>query len=88
MQSHTPEERQQYVDLICELAREWIVRREADFDVAIERGVEWCRNGATGDPMPRANPTITLTFTVNGGARETEGPLVLPSPPVFRGPEQ
>ncbi len=87
MQHYTSEERQQYAEMVSELAHEWIVRREADFDVAIHRGVEWCRNNVTGDRVPRANPTITLTLSINGGASESEGPPIMPSPPVFRGPE-
>lgn len=88
MRPYTPEQRQEYADMVCELAREWIVRREADFEIDLERGAEWCHNTTTGDRTPRANPTITLTLRVNGGAQATEGPQVVPSPPLFRGPPE
>jgi hypothetical protein len=77
MQPYTPEQRQQYADMVCELAREWIVRREADFEIDLERGAEWRHNTTTGGQTPRANPTVTLTLRVNGG-----------SPPLFRGPPE
>jgi len=86
MRLYTPEERQRFAETLSQLANEWIVRREAEFELSIERGVAWCRNTTTGDLVPRANPTITLTLTINGGAQETEGPAIIPSPPVFRGP--
>jgi hypothetical protein len=88
MRPYTPEQRQQYADMLCEIAQEWIVRREADFEVDLERGAEWCLNNSTGGLTPRANPTITLTLRVNGGAKATEGPPVVPSPPLFRGPPE
>lgn len=88
MQRYTPEQRQQYADMVCELAREWIVRREADFEIDLERGAEWRHNTTTGGQTPRANPTVTLTLRVNGGAQATQGPPVVPSPPLFRGPPE
>ena len=86
MSKYTPEQRQRYAEMIAQLAREWIVEREADFELDMQRGVEWRQNTATGDRSPRANPTFSLTLRINGGARETEGPPLVPAPPVFRGP--
>lgn len=86
MQSYTPEQRVRIADMICDLAREWIVQRASDFEIDLQRGVEWCANTATGDRTPRANPTLTLALRINGGAQESEGPPIIPSPPVFRGP--
>jgi hypothetical protein len=87
MARYTAEQRQEYAEMICELAREWIIDQEADFEVDLQRGVEWRRNASTGDPTPRANPTLTLTLRINGGAQRSEGLPIVPSPPLFRGPE-
>ena len=87
MDRYTPEQRRQYADHLCELVREWIERRESDFDFSLQRGVEWCPDALSGERVPRANPTFTLTLTINGGAQETEGPPIVPAPTVFRGPD-
>jgi hypothetical protein len=86
MGDYTPEQRKQYADHICAMVREWVERQDSEFRFELERGVEWCQDLRTGDRRPRANPTITFTLTINGGARETEGPPVVPTPNVFRGP--
>lgn len=86
MPGYTPEQRAQYAEQVCELVREWIVRRESEFAVRIQRGVEWCPDALSGDRTPRPNPTLTLTVTINGGARDTDGPPIVSAPPVFRGP--
>jgi hypothetical protein len=46
------------------------------------------RTPAAASRTPRANPTLTLTLRVNGGAQESEGPPVVRTPPLFRGPAQ
>lgn len=87
MDGYTPEQRNAYADLICQMAREWILDRKAEFQLDLERGVEWCPNAVTGDSTPRPNPTFTLTLRINGGASRTDGPPIFAAPPVFRGPE-
>lgn len=87
MQQYTPEQRKLYADHICDMVREWIVGRSSDFEFELERGVEWCHDVRTGDRRPRANPTITFTLRINGGAQESEGPPIVPTTTVFRGPE-
>jgi hypothetical protein len=86
MQRFTPEQRRFYADHLCELVREWIERPDAHFEIEMERGVEWCRDAGSGERTPRANPTLTMTLRVNGGAQESEGPPVVRTPPLFRGP--
>lgn len=86
MEHRTPEQRKFFADQLCGMIREWIEQKESDFDVEIQRGVEWCLNTTTQDRTPRANPTLTLVVRINGGAQETEGPPIVPAPPVFRGP--
>jgi hypothetical protein len=88
MDQYTPEQRRMYADHLCELIREWVVRQESGFEIDLQRGVEWCRDAVTGDRTPRANPTLTLTLRINGGARESEGPPIVRTPPLFRGPEE
>jgi hypothetical protein len=88
MRPYSAEQRQRFAEMLCHLANEWLVEREADFELDFQRGVEWCRNTATGDRTPRSNPTITLTLTINGGAQETEGGPIVPAPGVFRGPTE
>jgi hypothetical protein len=87
MQEFPRELRRLYADRLCEMIREWVVEKEAPFEVDLERGVEWCRNAATGERTPRSNPSITLTLRINGGAHETEGAPVIRNPPIYRGPE-
>lgn len=84
MQRYTPEQRQQYADQICGLIREWIENEENHFEFGVQRGVEWRPEMHSGDRRPRANSGITLTVTINGGAQDTEGPPIVPAPPVFR----
>jgi hypothetical protein len=86
MQRFTPEQRRFYADHLCELIREWVVDRDGDFEMDLQRGVEWCREPGAEGRTPRPNPTITLTLRINGGARETEGPPVVRTPPLYRGP--
>lgn len=87
MRGYTPEQRQRIAEIISDLAREWIVQRESEFEFDLQRGVEWCTDVRSGDRTPRANQTLTLTLRVNGGAQESEGPPIVPTPTVFRGPE-
>jgi hypothetical protein len=86
MQRYTPEQRKQYAEHICTLVRTWLEEKASDFEFEFERGVEWCADVRSGDRKPRANPTITLTLKINGGAQETEGPPIVPTPMLFRGP--
>jgi hypothetical protein len=85
MEEYTPEQRKRYADHICDMVREWIERRDSHFQFELERGVEWCADVRTGERRPRANPTITFTLKVNGGAQPSEGPPIVPTPTVFRG---
>jgi len=85
MARFSPEENRRFADMICALVRTWIEEKGSEFDYELERGVEWCQDVRSGDRRPRANPTITLTLKINGGARETEGPPIVPTP-VFRDP--
>lgn len=86
MRHFTSEQRKLYADQICTLIRDWISDEANDFDVDIQRGVEWRPDMATGDRHPRHNPTATLTLTVNGGAQESEGkPMLSAPPPIFGG---
>ena len=43
MARYTAEQRQEYAEMICKLAREWIIDQEADFEVDLQRGVECSR---------------------------------------------
>ena len=84
MSRYTPEQRQRYADTICDLVREWIGDQSNDFSLEVRRGVEW-RPELNGDTRhPRANNGITMTLVINGGARESEGPPIVPAPRVFR----
>jgi hypothetical protein len=87
MQEFPRELRQLYADRLCKMIREFVVEKEAPFEVDLQRGVEWCRNAATGDRTPRPNPSITLTLRINGGAHETQGDPVIRNTPIYRGPE-
>lgn len=86
MRYYNAEERQRFAEILSDLANEWIIRKEADFEIEIQRGVHWCRNAATGNPTPRPNPTITLTLTINGGVQDTEGGPIVRSPGLFDKP--
>ncbi|HEX6070824.1 MAG TPA: hypothetical protein VFZ18_13400 [Longimicrobiaceae bacterium] len=84
MRQYTAEQRKRYVDQICEMVREWIGNEENDFELGVQRGVEWRPEMGSGDRRPRANPSLTLTLKINGGAHDTEGPPLVAAPPVFR----
>lgn len=86
MSRHTPEQRQAYADTLHDFIRTWVEQGDADFDLQIKRGVEWCPDARTHDRRPRANPTMTLVLTINGGAEDSEGPPVVPAPGLFGGP--
>lgn len=87
MPHHTPEQRAMYAAHLHELIRTWVEEGEAYFEMELKRGVEWCRDARTQERLPRANPTLTLTLRINGGAEESEGPPVIPVPNGFLGPE-
>jgi hypothetical protein len=79
------DQRRAYADVLCDLVREWIERGESRFDVDLKRGTEWCTDARTHEPLPRANPTLTLTLRTNGGAEDSEGPPIMPTPGLFGG---
>lgn len=83
MQRFTREQRRQYADQLCHLIRDWIGNEENHFEFGVQRGVEWRPEVGTGDRRPRANPSLTLTLMINGGAKDTEGPPILSAPQVF-----
>jgi hypothetical protein len=85
MEGYTVVQRKAYAAMISQLAQEWIVDRESEFQIDLERGVEWCANMLSGDRTPRPNSTFTLTLRINGGASPTDGPPIVAAPPVFRG---
>jgi hypothetical protein len=82
----SPDQRRAYADALCDLIREWVERGEGRFDVDLKRGTEWCTDARTHESLPRANPTLTLTLRINGGAEDSRGPVVLPVPPLFQPP--
>jgi hypothetical protein len=88
MHHYTPEQRSAYAETLYSLIRDWVEKGDARFEIDLKRGVEWCTDVRTGDPMPRANPTMTLVLKINGGADDSEGPQIMPTPGVFGGPEQ
>jgi hypothetical protein len=87
MQRFTSEQRVRYADQICGMIREWIADEANHFEFGVQRGVEWRPEVGSGGRRPRANPSITLTLLINGGARDTEGPPIVAAPQVFR-PEE
>lgn len=84
MERYTTEQRRNYADQICNLIREWIGNEENHFEFGVQRGVEWRPEVGSGGRRPRANPSLTLTLMINGGARDTEGPPIVPAPTVFK----
>jgi hypothetical protein len=85
MQRYTAEQRKLYADQICEMIRDWVGNEENHFEFGVQRGVEWRADVVSGDRRPRANPSITFTLAINGGAQDTEGPPIVAAPPGFRG---
>ena len=84
MQRYTTEQRQLYAEQICNLVREWIRDEKNHFEFGVQRGVEWRPEVGSGDRRPRANPSLTLTLMINGGAQDTEGPPIVSAPTVFK----
>jgi hypothetical protein len=84
---YTPEQRSAYAEALYDLIRTWVEHGDSPFEIDLKRGVEWCTNARTGDRTPRANPGITLVLRINGGAEDSEGPAIVPTPTVFRPPD-
>ena len=84
MQRYTSQQRRMYADQLCDLIREWIANEENHFEFGVRRGVEWRPEVGSGDRRPRANPSLTLTLMINGGAQDTEGTPIVPAPQVYR----
>jgi hypothetical protein len=84
MQRYSSEQRRQYAEQLCSLIRDWIGNEDNHFEFGVQRGVEWRPEMGSGERRPRANPSLTLTLTINGGAQDTEGPPIVPAPTVFR----
>jgi hypothetical protein len=82
---YSDEQRQLYIDQICEMVREWIGNGDNDFELGVQRGVEWQPEVVSGNRRPRANPSLTLTLRINGGAHDTEGQPIVAAPRVFKG---
>lgn len=83
MDHPTPEQRRAYAETLRDLIRDWVEKGDASFEIDLQRGVEWCTDARTGEPKPRANSTLTLVLKINGGAEDTEGPPIVPTPAVF-----
>jgi hypothetical protein len=86
MPRYTAEQRRAYAEHLHSLIHEWIEQGEGDFEIELKRGVEWCPDARTQDRRPRANHTMTLVLTVNGGAEDSEGPPVVQAPGLYGGP--
>jgi hypothetical protein len=82
------DQRRAYADALCDLVREWVEGGENRFEIDLKRGTEWCTDARTQGSLPRANPTLTLTLRINGGAEDSEGPVILPVPPLFQRPAE
>jgi hypothetical protein len=85
--SHTPEQRSAYAKNLGDLIREWIVEREAGFELEIKRGVDWCREVTSDTRTPRPNETFTIVLRINGGAEQREGAPIVRTPGIA-GPPQ
>jgi hypothetical protein len=86
MSRYSPEQRQAHAETLHELIRTWVEQGEADFEVELKRGVDWRTDVSSGDRRPKANSTLTLTLTINGGAEERAGPSIVPTTRVFGPP--
>jgi hypothetical protein len=85
MHRYTPEQRRAFAETLHHLIREWVEEGDAHLEIDLKRGIERCTDARSGDPTLRANRTLTLVLKVNGGAEDSEGPPILPTPGVFGG---
>jgi hypothetical protein len=87
MREFTPDQRRRYAVYLCEMIMEWIAEGSDPFEIEVSRGTQWYTDALSGLRTPRANPSITVVLKINGGAQDSEGPIGVPNPTVFRGPE-
>jgi hypothetical protein len=88
MREFTPDQRRRYAQYLCEMIQEWIGEGTSPFEFEVMRGVEWCTDARSGLRTPRPNPSFTVILKINGGAQDSEGPPILPTPALFREPDR
>ena len=80
----SPEQRRQAADILCAQVRSWLEDPLSTFRVSVQRGLDSRMNVVSGDREMRPNGTATVTLEINGGARHSTGPGVVPVPAVLR----
>ena len=80
----SPEQRRQTADVLCAQIRAWLEDPRTTFDLSVRRGLDSRTNAVSGDPELHPNGTATVVLQINGGARHSTGPDVVPVPAVLR----
>jgi hypothetical protein len=78
----SPAQRRQAADILCAQVRSWMEDPSTVYHVSVQRGMDARPNLATGQDELHPNGTATLVLHVNGGARHSSSPGVLPVPRV------
>ena len=85
----SPEQRRQAAEILCAQIRTWLADPDSTVDVSVRRGMDSRMNAVSGDREIHPNGTATVVLRINGGARDSTGPDVVPVPamggPPFSG---
>ena len=80
----SPEQRRQAADILCAQVRAWMEDPDSTFSLLVRRGMDSRNNVVSGGREMRPNGTATVVLEINGGARDSTGPDVVPLPAVHR----
>jgi hypothetical protein len=80
----SPEQRRQAADILCAQVRSWLEDPQSTFRVSVQRGLHSQMNVVSGVREMHPNGTATVVLEINGGARDSKGPDVIPVPAVLR----
>jgi hypothetical protein len=75
-----PEQRRQVAEILCEQIRTWLEDPDSTVDLSVRRGMDSRTNVVSGDREVHPNGTATVVLEINGGARHSTGPDVVPVP--------
>jgi hypothetical protein len=80
----SPQQRRQAADILCAQVRSWLEDPASTFRVSVQRGLDSRTNVMSGTRELHPNGTATVVLEINGGARHSTGPDVVPLPAVIR----
>jgi hypothetical protein len=78
----SPEQRRQAAEMLCAQIRAWLEDPDSTFEVSVRRGMDSRTNVVSGDREIHPNGTATVVLEINGGARHSTGPGVVPGSAV------